>query len=48
MFRIFASVLVVLPLAAPLAAQTDYTWNPATTGAEPVGHYHDRVEHRRG
>lgn len=32
MFRTLASVLAVLPLAAPLAAQTDYTWNPANTG----------------
>ena len=33
MFRIFAAVLVVGSLAAPLAAQTDYTWNPASTGS---------------
>ncbi len=35
MFRTFACVLAVLPLAAPLAAQTTYTWNPASTGANP-------------
>src|SRR4051812_27250969 len=35
MFRILTATLAVLALAAPLFAQTTYTWNPATTGANP-------------
>lgn len=35
MFRILSAFVAMLPLAAPLVAQTDYTWNPATTGANP-------------
>ncbi len=35
MFRTLATILAILPLTAPLAAQTDYTWSPAATGANP-------------
>lgn len=35
MFRTFASVLAAMALTATVVAQSTYTWNPATTGANP-------------